>query len=111
RSERGGREPQKTQAVFTNTCLDTAMSDSVPTPEQPITPPSQPTAAPPAALSPENQRLWATLVHIGWLAGSFFGLPFVPAIVGYLVLKDRGGFIRQHTAAAFNFQISWLIWG
>lgn len=55
-------------------------------------------------LSPSDEKLWATLVHIG---GIFFEL--LPALIGYLVLKDRGPFIRQHTAAALNFQITMLI--
>lgn len=55
-------------------------------------------------LSPADEKLWATLVHIG---GIFFEL--LPALIGYLVLKDRGPFIRQHTAAALNFQITMLI--
>lgn len=56
-------------------------------------------------MTPENEKLWATLVHIG---GIFFG--FLPALIGYLVLKDRGPFIREHTAAALNFQISMVIY-
>jgi uncharacterized Tic20 family protein len=55
-------------------------------------------------MSPEDQRLWSTLVHIG---GIFLGL-WSP-LIGYLVLKDRGGFIRQHTAAALNFQLTMTI--
>lgn len=55
----------------------------------------------PAPMTPEDQRLWSTLVHVG---GIFFY--FVAPLVGYLVFKDRGGFIRQHTATALNFQIT-----
>lgn len=71
-------------------------------------------AAPPPAgdpyqansqLSPADEKLWATLVHVG---GIFFG--FIPALIGYLVLKDRGPFVRQHTTTALNFQISLLIY-
>lgn len=61
-------------------------------------------------MSEADQRLWSTLIHIAWLAGSIVGLPFLPAIIGYLILKDRGAYIRQHTTAALNFQLSWLIW-
>ncbi|WP_249273707.1 DUF4870 domain-containing protein [Agreia sp. VKM Ac-1783] len=60
-------------------------------------------AQPPMA--PQDQRLWATLIHLG---GILFG--FVPALVGYLVLKDRGEFIRQHTLEELNFQISLAIY-
>lgn len=63
-----------------------------------------PAVPPSAAMSPEDQRLWATLVHIG----DVLLYPW-PSIIGYLVLKDRGGFIRAHTATALNFTLTMLI--
>lgn len=67
------------------------------------TPPANPyqTVQP---LSPSDEKLWATLIHIG---GILFG--FLPALIGYLVLKDRGPFIKAHTATALNFQLTILI--
>jgi uncharacterized Tic20 family protein len=56
-------------------------------------------------LNPNDEKLWATLIHIG---GLFFG--FWPALVGYLVLKDRGPFVNSHTKTALNFQISIAIY-
>ena len=56
-------------------------------------------------MTPQDQRLWATLIHLG---GILFG--FLPALVGYLVLKSRGEFIRQHTLEELNFQISLAIY-
>jgi uncharacterized Tic20 family protein len=53
------------------------------------------------AMSPEDQRLWSTLVHVG---GIFFG--FWAPLIGYLVFKDRGDFVRKHSATALNFQIT-----
>src|SRR5476651_2532111 len=67
-------------------------------------PPPQYTYAPPPPLNPSDQRLWATLIHVG---GIFFGI--LPSLIGYLVTKDRGDFIRQHTRAALNFHITLLI--
>lgn len=55
-------------------------------------------------LSPSDEKLWATLIHVG---GIFLG--FLPALIGYIVLKDRGPFIREHSATALNFQITLLI--
>lgn len=52
-------------------------------------------------MSPADEKLWAVLVHLG---GIFFN--FLPALIGYLILKDRGPFIRQHTSSALNFQIT-----
>jgi uncharacterized protein len=64
------------------------------------TPPENPyQAAQP--LNPGDEKLWSTLVHIG---GIFFY--FLPALIGYLAFKDRGPFVRQHTTAALNFQIT-----
>lgn len=95
------------------------MSDAPPpTPPTPPNPPTPPPAGPPsspppgsgdayqqsAPLSPSDEKLWATLIHIG---GILFG--FLPALIGYLVLKDKGPFIRAHTATALNFQITLLI--
>ncbi|MBB5632261.1 hypothetical protein BKA04_000484 [Cryobacterium mesophilum] len=72
------------------------MSESMPPPVNPYQ-----TVQP---LSPSDEKLWAILVHLG---GIFFG--FLPALIGYLVLKDRGPFIRQHTGSALNFQLTMLI--
>jgi len=55
-------------------------------------------------LSASDERLWATLIHLG---GIVFG--FLPALIGYLALRDRGAFIRRHTATALNFQLTMLI--
>lgn len=55
-------------------------------------------------LSPADEKLWATLVHVG---GIFFHI--LPSLIGYVVLKERGPFIRQHTASALNFQLTLII--
>ncbi|WP_241975864.1 MULTISPECIES: DUF4870 domain-containing protein [Cryobacterium] len=70
------------------------------------TPPQPPAGQYQAAsqMNPADEKLWATLIHIG---GILFN--FLPALIGYIVLKDRGPFIRAHTATALNFQITLLI--
>ncbi len=55
-------------------------------------------------MRPEDEKLWATLTH---LSGIF--LSFVGPLIAYLVLRDRGPFVRAHTAAALNFQLTMLI--
>jgi uncharacterized Tic20 family protein len=59
---------------------------------------------PPQPMTPEDQRLWATLTHVG---GIFFNV--VVPIVAYLVLRDRGRFVREHTRVALNFHITMAI--
>lgn len=55
-------------------------------------------------MSPSDEKLWATLIHVG---GIFFG--FLPALIGFLVLGNRGPFVRGHTATALNFQLTMII--
>jgi len=55
-------------------------------------------------MGPSDEKLWATLVHVG---GIFVG--FWSSLIGYLILKDRGPFVRAHTATALNFQITLII--
>lgn len=74
------------------------MTDNMPTPANPYQS-VQP-------LSPSDEKLWATLVHVG---GIFFG--FLPAVIGYIVLKDRGPFVKQHATTALNFQLTILVAG
>ncbi|MBC7724098.1 MAG: DUF4870 domain-containing protein [Burkholderiaceae bacterium] len=66
--------------------------------------PQNPYAQTPKPLSPADEKLWATLTHVGGIV--FY---FIPALVAYLVLKDRGPFVRAHTAAALNFQLTLAI--
>ncbi|WP_210481060.1 DUF4870 domain-containing protein [Naasia sp. SYSU D00948] len=71
----------------------------------PPPPPPQGAGYQPAQpLSPQDQRLWATLTHIG---GILFG--FIVPLITYLVLKDRGAFVAEHTKTALNFQLTMLI--
>ncbi len=76
-------------------------------PQQPYQPgPQQPYQQPAAAqpLSPQDEKLWSTLTHIGGIL--FY---FVVPLVTYLVFKDRGPFVREHTRQALNFQLTLLI--
>lgn len=70
----------------------------------PPPPPSAPYGGQSQQLSPSDEKLWATLVHVG---GIIFN--WIPALIGYLVLKDKGPFVRAHTATALNFQITIFI--
>ncbi|HET8616337.1 MAG TPA: DUF4870 domain-containing protein [Actinomycetales bacterium] len=99
------------------------MSTTPPEPEQPYgsappppsfdkgTPPGQPYqhAGPPQPgsypsgplMNDSDQRMWATLGH---LSGLLFG--FLGPLVIYLVMKDKGHFIRNQALEALNFQIT-----
>ena len=60
----------------------------------------------PVPMTPADQTTWATLGHLAWVAGSFVGVPPLGPLVTYLVLKDRGPYVRHHNAQALNFQLS-----
>ena len=56
-------------------------------------------------MSPQDEKTWATLVHIAPFAAAFVGIPFLGPLIVFLLLKDRGPFVRFHAAQALNFQI------
>ena len=55
-------------------------------------------------MTPADQRLWSTLTHVGGILFSW-----IAPLITYLVFKDRGAFVRAHTATALNFQLTLLI--
>ncbi len=65
----------------------------------------------PAPMTPSDETTWSTVGHLSWIAGSFIGLPFLAPLVLFLVLRERGPFVRHHTAEALNFQLSLLLYG
>jgi uncharacterized Tic20 family protein len=72
-------------------------------------PPAPGTAvAGPNPMSPTDERTWGTIAHGGTLAATILSggtLGFVCALVIYLLYKDRGPFVRHHSANALNVQI------
>ena len=67
-------------------------------------PPAGPYSAPQPPLSPADEKTWAILVHVGGILFSWLA----PLVI-YVVLKDRGPFVRAHSATALNFQLTLLI--
>jgi len=67
-------------------------------------PPANPYASPPQPMRPEDEKTWAVLTHLGGLL-----VPLIGPLVVYLVLRDRGPFIRHHAATAFNFHATMTI--
>jgi len=70
------------------------MSDQTPPPAAP---------APAAPLSEAEDRQWASFAHLGGIIG------ILPALIIFLVFKDRGSFTNQEGKEALNFQITVLI--
>lgn len=57
-----------------------------------------------APMSDADQRLWATLAHVGGII-----LGFLAPLVVWLVYKDRGRFVEEQSKEALNFQITIVI--
>ncbi|WP_149202794.1 DUF4870 domain-containing protein [Actinotalea subterranea] len=57
-----------------------------------------------APMTDADQRLWATLAHIGGLI-----LSFIAPLVIWLMYKDRGRFVEEQAKEALNFQITVVI--
>jgi uncharacterized Tic20 family protein len=75
-----------------------------PQPQQPQQPqPAYGSAAQP--LSQQDEKTWATLVHLAPFLAAAVGIPFLGPLIVFLIFKDRGPFIRFHAAQALNFQI------
>jgi uncharacterized Tic20 family protein len=56
-------------------------------------------------LSPSDEKLWSALIQLSGLVLNFFG-----PLVGYLLLRQRGPFVREHSVSALNWQLSLVIY-
>jgi uncharacterized protein len=69
--------------------------------------------APATPLSESDDKLWASLAHLGGI------LYILPSLLIYLILKDRGARVRVEAKEALNWQITfligevilWILWG
>ena len=61
-------------------------------------------ATPAAPMSDSDQRLWATLAHIGPIV-----IAFVAPLVIWLVYRERGQYVEDQAKEALNFQITLAI--
>ncbi|GAB4010886.1 DUF4870 domain-containing protein [Nocardioides ultimimeridianus] len=65
------------------------------------------------AITPDEERTWSMLTHVGVGAATVFSagtLGFFAALAVYLLHKDRGPFIRHNAANAMNIQLNMLMW-
>ena len=56
-----------------------------------------------APLTPAEDKQWAMWSHFGGVLG------LLPSLIIFLVFKDRGGFTKQESKEALNWQITWII--
>lgn len=91
-----------------------AQQQPPPSPQQ-LPPPAYAGATPgtavagPAPISPTEERTWGTLSHAIPAAAMVLTagtLGFVASLVIYLVYRERGPFVRAHSANSVNIQIT-----
>lgn len=67
---------------------------------------------PPAPLTPEEERQWAMLAHLGVLANLFSGfLGLAVPLVIYMVYKDRSRYVAYQSLQGLIFQLIWWVGG
>ncbi len=64
---------------------------------------SAPAAAPAAPLTPAEDNQWASFAHLGGILG------ILPALIIWLIFKDRGAHTNTEGKEALNFQITLFI--
>ncbi|CAD5996669.1 DUF4870 domain-containing protein [Agreia sp. COWG] len=62
-----------------------------------------PAPTPGAPLSQADDKLWASLAHFGGV------LSFIPPLLIWLILKDRGPLVNQEAKESLNYQITLAI--
>jgi len=70
-------------------------------------------ATPPQAMTPGDEKTWSVVAHGAALAAMFFSagfLGFLGSLVVYLLYRDRGPFVRAHSANSLNIQITMFLW-
>ena len=72
----------------------------------------QMTQTPPVPLSPEEERQWAMIAHLGVLVNLVSGFlgPAVPLGI-YLIYKDRSRYVAYQSLQALIFQLIWWVGG
>ena len=64
---------------------------------------SQPAPQPAAPLTPAEDIQWGSFAHLGGILG------ILPALIIWLIFKDRGPFTNSEGKEALNFQITLVI--
>ncbi len=72
----------------------------------------QPSQVPPAPLTPEEERQWAMIAHLGVLLNLVSGFlgPVVPLVV-YMMYKERSRYVAYQSLQALIFQLVWWVGG
>jgi uncharacterized protein len=100
------------------------MSQQGPPPQPPLPPGAGPPGAGPPGggppmgapqpgqqpLSPDQERLWATLAHLLSFVAAYIALGFLAPLIVLLLFGPRSAYVRAHAVESLNFNLSWLLY-
>lgn len=58
----------------------------------------------------QEERNWALLSHLGALVTAWFAFGFIAPLITLLAKGNSSPFVRRHSIASLNFQLSMLIY-
>jgi uncharacterized protein len=61
-------------------------------------------------LSPDQERLWATLAHLLSFVAAYIALGFLAPLIVLLLFGPRSAYVRAHAVESLNFNLSWLLY-
>jgi uncharacterized Tic20 family protein len=95
------------------------MSQQGPPPQPPLPPGGGPPGGGPPMgapqsgqqpLSPDQERLWATLAHLLSFVAAYIALGFLAPLIVLLLFGQRSAYVRAHAVESLNFNLSWLLY-
>jgi uncharacterized protein len=84
------------------------MSQQGPPPQPPLPPGAPQSGQQP--LSPDQERLWATLAHLLSFVAAYIALGFLAPLIVLLLFGQRSAYVRAHAVESLNFNLSWLLY-
>ena len=63
----------------------------------------------PSGLSPQDERTWGMLAHIGAIVAAFVAMAFLGPLLVLLIQGPKSPFVRRHAVESLNFQLTLLI--
>jgi uncharacterized Tic20 family protein len=66
-------------------------------------------AAPSGALTPDQERTWASAAHWSALVASLIGLGFLGPLLVYLIQGPKSAWVKAQAAESLNFEITFII--
>jgi uncharacterized Tic20 family protein len=67
------------------------------------------TGPPPTAMSPYDERLWATLAHVGSFVLAWVAIGVVAPVIVLVLYGNKSAYVRHHAVESINFQLTMLI--